>query len=1123
MENNISEQLFQAVETLIDKKFEQVKFDETIACIVQGKVANEDNLYEVKYNDSIIYKAIAKDGDKYDVGDQVYINIPYGNYNKEEKIILGKYANNQEESLAYEDPFKHFVVDKTWQLDNVVIEEMIPVVLPEVSLPGYDFMGLQLGLTTIATSPWLVSVTLLRADETPILPDEVLELFGEPEKAISPYFISSEEIYGNVNGLLPIFKQKKLFNFPYSLQLSDIAYLKINIYKANDNDSIIVNDLQLSFGYDVNKYLDKPLHLYIEGNFNNNFIYLADGLITGGKEKPDIKVLLIDQKEKSIKTELASNQSIRWYQYKIGEQGDTWGGGYWKYLGDQYDQCLTLPAAAYTLDLDRPNSQIKAVLCEQTVTTFYDNKVYEQTIDQRRALPEDSMYDKEQILLLGETYYEWNEEEGNWKSIDDLEDSIYDYCLKKITTPSLGDLYIFHWTQEDSLYLGTSYYQYDGAVWRDVLNTDSSNLQKIAASDPFIFTNQKAAAANAEGIIRIVAPENKTYFLAYDNGSQANNKPIKLTVESTSGAWPFGDSDEPFKVVWKVINNGLIQGLSLSEDTKDTVDEIVIDTENIKDISQPCYCYLKDSYNISAAAGINNVIACVINDKYQAFIELSFGELSTQGTNYSFKIEPTGTNYLRNAENATQSFKAILTTSDGIELDASNYELEWDWEQSSSYYKMGFSEVVWEKNGEEFVQKKSETEALQKLLKPYIDLSEWETNDCQITLQKEFSNNQIPPTFSYSYDASDTEQKYPLQIEVTNSGDTYNIHILKATCKVNALYKNGDNSETRIVTLKALYPIKILSADYYPQQLRVEGHFILNGSSDNTLLTELSTSYAIGELGQEVNYYEDVAWSLLNQEEDIPYTIIITQDNEDKKYSLQSEKKTFTSTSYPSTIMATWDNNFYQQPLMLQMVKYDIGLTNEWAGGVVTINNTESTIMATAIGAGHKDTSTNLFTGVLMGEFSQDKKVLNGLYGFSKGENTFGIDATTGDAYFKGHIEALSGNIGGWNITESGLINAESSFLLYSIPQEIPLMSYNIFSSYDGYGMFAIGQAPTDLDHGYNFVISGQGELYCSLGYFRTLKGQYIHLPETTPNEPTGLQFGSKTVYISATGELYCR
>ena len=392
---------------------------------------------------------------------------------------------------------------------------------------------------------------------------------------------------------------------------------------------------------------------------------------------------------------------------------------------------------------------------------------------------------------------------------------------------------------------------------------------------------------------------------------------------------------------------------------------------------------IKNNYDISAAVGINNVIACVINDKYQAFIELSFGELSTQGTNYSFKIEPITTdkkphNYLPNTEGSTQSFKAILTTSDGIELDANKYELKWEWEQSSQYYKIGTYEYDYDEE-----KKITEAEALRSLLTPYIafDDEEKNNNQCIIILQKSFGiKNQKATIENKTY--YDEAEKYIKTLQVTDSGSSPNIHILKATCKVNALYKNGDNSDTRTVTLKALYPIGVLnkSDELFPEQLNLQGPFILQGSSDNVLITKLETPYSIGELNQKT----DATWSLLNQESsntntNFPYSI-------NEQGQLQSTTKTFTSTSYPSTIMATWDNNFYQQPLMLQMVKYDVGLTNEWAGGVVTIDDTESTIMATAIGAGHKDTSTNLFTGVLMGEFSQGTKVLNGLYGLIRGQ-----------------------------------------------------------------------------------------------------------------------------------------
>ena len=92
-------------------------------------------------------------------------------------------------------------------------------------------------------------------------------------------------------------------------------------------------------------------------------------------------------------------------------------------------------------------------------------------------------------------------------------------------------------------------------------------------------------------------------------------------------------------------------------------------------------------------------------------------------------------------------------------------------------------------------------------------------------------------------------------------------------------------------------------------------------------------------------------------------------------------------------------------------------MTNKWAGGIVTFGADNSTIMATAMGAGIKDTSTNAFTGVLMGHLvDENGRIKNGLYGFKEGLSSFGLDAETGNAYLMGHIDALSGTIGGWEI-----------------------------------------------------------------------------------------------------------
>ena len=1056
MENNFNENLFQAIDTIITKRLEEVVFDETIQCSIVNRTSKDGNEYEVK-NNSIIFKAIAKDGEEYKEGDNVCVSVLA---NSDEKIILGRYTLEQEDALSYIDPFDKFVIDKAMLLihdsdtqkqpiipltnDNIMTYNEIkltPVNNQSSSLSGYDFMGLEFGinisgLSAITGGDWAIGVTLLDSNNNPL---HAMYKYGPNEQyEISPYVLSSDEVYGNPYTLTPNFTQRKLFYFPNSLQLSKIHQIKLTIYQSGDftvdnEATLTIENFQMTFGYDVNKYLDKPIHLYIEGEYNGVYSYINSTQVNG-LEKPDIHALLVDQKNKTIIKELPEGQSLRWYQYKINEPGDEYGGGYWKYI--EGVDGFVLPASRYTLDIDRPNSQIKVVLCEDKLSINLNLRATEIIIfDDRRGHifnTEDlSKADQGQYIIYNDTtgatqlakYTEekgWNSEDWDWPSNETWLVSRYR------DTAIVGTIAAIINLQEDinlRPQAPISYYQYKGENNWQCININETEKSIIATSVPFSFINKKSELINGgNGIVQIVTSTNKTYFLQYDLGKLVNNQPIKLMVKPISGSWPEGETLS--KISWKIINKGLIAGLSFAENEHEELeDELTIEQDGTEDINLSCYCYLQENYSVNKSAGLDNVIECLVNGQYQAFIELSFGELSTQGTNYSFKIEPIGTNYLPNIHNenkeGTQSFKAILTTSDGIELDASNYELEWDWEQSSSYYEMGFSGDIWEKNGEEFVQKQSETEALQKLLKPYIDFSEQETNNCQITLQKEFFNNQIPPTFSYSYDVSDIEKKYPLQIEVTNSGDTYNIHILKATCKVNALYKNGDNSETRTVTLTALYPIKILyltdvELDEYPKQLQIKGHFVLGGSSDNTLITELSTPYAIGEVGQEADY--NAEWSLLNQGKNVPYTII--KDKEENNYYLNLEKKTFTSTTYPSTIMATWNenNNFYQQPLILQMVKYDIDLTNEWAGGIVTIDDTESTIMATAIGAGRKDTSTNLFTGVLIGEFSQGTKILNGLYGFNQGANTFGIDAKTGNAFFKGHIEALSGTIGGWSI-----------------------------------------------------------------------------------------------------------
>jgi len=101
------------------------------------------------------------------------------------------------------------------------------------------------------------------------------------------------------------------------------------------------------------------------------------------------------------------------------------------------------------------------------------------------------------------------------------------------------------------------------------------------------------------------------------------------------------------------------------------------------------------------------------------------------------------------------------------------------------------------------------------------------------------------------------------------------------------------------------------------------------------------------------------------------------------------------------------------QPLYSMQNRYQIPMLNSWDGSL-TIDKKNGIILSTVVGAGKK-TANNTFEGVLMGEIQQENEIpLMGLYGFSKGEQSFGFK-TDGTAFIGksggGRIE-FDGNYG---------------------------------------------------------------------------------------------------------------
>ena len=352
-----------------------------------------------------------------------------------------------------------------------------------------------------------------------------------------------------------------------------------------------------------------------------------------------------------------------------------------------------------------------------------------------------------------------------------------------------------------------------------------------------------------------------------------------------------------------------------------------------------------------------------------------------------------------------------------------------------------------------------------------------------------------------------------------------NNHILKATCRIPVVF-DGQTKGEQTRTLVAYYPIAV----YHPTIgfESADGVFQLSWNERNELIAPtINNDYTIGNVGYSVTPAVDQPeWTLcIKNNTDFPLELINSTTN-NSQLRIANEQKTlglFNDIAIITCNETQW-GLIYQIPLLTQINTYSTNATNKWSGAGIYTDEGEGIILTAQIGAGHLNSSTGQFTGIMMGDVELTNNIQSGLYGFKDGQMTFGLDAGTGDAFFKGHIEALSGNIGGWDITEIGFEAEKKDFLLYTYPQEIPISDYAVFSSYKergGKGMFAIGQPPSDPDHGYNFIIDGQGFLYCLYGYFYQLTGQYLALPEVASNKTTGLQFGNKIVYIDNTGHLY--
>lgn len=128
-------------------------------------------------------------------------------------------------------------------------------------------------------------------------------------------------------------------------------------------------------------------------------------------------------------------------------------------------------------------------------------------------------------------------------------------------------------------------------------------------------------------------------------------------------------------------------------------------------------------------------------------------------------------------------------------------------------------------------------------------------------------------------------------------------------------------------------------------------------------------------------------------------------------------------------------------PINLMLNQYELSSINGWDGNRLEINENDGYILSPQIGAGIKNSTTNTFTGMVMGSTTNTKDGLYsdekiGLIGYKDGKQSIFLDAKTGsatfglpeedDKYNEGRIELIPGGtskIANWKIGSRTLYN----------------------------------------------------------------------------------------------------
>ena len=273
---NYSQEMFQAIDTIITQRLNEVSFDKTEICKIIKVNKQEPGKYLVSNEGGLKYEAYSIGENKeYLTNQKVYVTIPQGKY-EFRKLIIGSYSEDELKSTLYTLPFKNFVISNKyiWFNENETLsvaalktenEIQQSSITKDINLYNsgfgiFDYCGIEFSATTGFGGT---------TGEFQIL----IDFLNESDESLNILPFSSKQLYGNPYYLDNNLKFQHLFKFP-DIDITQIKKIQISLVTKGGFDysgyiqNVIINQLTLFFGFD-NKN-ENIINNVIETGSNNN-------------------------------------------------------------------------------------------------------------------------------------------------------------------------------------------------------------------------------------------------------------------------------------------------------------------------------------------------------------------------------------------------------------------------------------------------------------------------------------------------------------------------------------------------------------------------------------------------------------------------------------------------------------------------------------------------------------------------------------------------------------------------------------------------------------------------------------------------------------------------------------